>query len=61
MAQNYGPKIVQNGLILNLDAADVNSYPGPTLVDVMVVGGGGGGGMDMGGGGGGGEIGRAHV
>jgi hypothetical protein len=56
MAQNYGPTIVTDGLILNLDAADVNSYPGPTLVDVMVVGGGGGGGMDMGGGGGGGGV-----
>lgn len=28
MAQNYGPKIVTNGLILSLDAADKNSYPG---------------------------------
>jgi len=28
MAQNYGPRIVQNGLVLNLDAGDVNSYPG---------------------------------
>lgn len=56
MAQNYGPTIVTDGLILNLDAADVNSYPGPTSVDVMVVGGGGGGGMDMGGGGGGGGV-----
>ena len=56
MAQNYGPNIITDGLILNLDAADVNSYPGPTLVDVMVVGGGGGGGMDMGGGGGGGGV-----
>lgn len=28
MAQNYGPRIVQNGLVLNLDAKDINSYPG---------------------------------
>lgn len=56
MALNYGPSIVTDGLILNLDAADRNSYPAPTTVDVMVVGGGGGGGMDMGGGGGGGGV-----
>ena len=28
MAQNYGPKVPTNGLVLNLDAADRNSYPG---------------------------------
>jgi hypothetical protein len=28
MAQNYGPVIVKDGLVLALDAADVNSYPG---------------------------------
>jgi len=56
MAQNYGPNTIIDGLVLSLDAADVNSYPGPTSVDVMVVGGGGGGGMDMGGGGGGGGV-----
>lgn len=28
MAQNYGPNIITEGLILNLDAADRNSYPG---------------------------------
>lgn len=28
MAQIYGPNIVTDGLILNLDAADRNSYPG---------------------------------
>lgn len=28
MAEIYGPKIVTNGLILSLDAADINSYPG---------------------------------
>jgi hypothetical protein len=27
MAQNYGPNIVTNNLILSLDAADINSYP----------------------------------
>jgi hypothetical protein len=28
MATNYSPKIVTNGLVLSLDAADKNSYPG---------------------------------
>lgn len=28
MAEVYGPKIVRDGLVLNLDAADKNSYPG---------------------------------
>jgi hypothetical protein len=28
MAQKYGPNIVKSGLILNLDATDINSYPG---------------------------------
>ena len=28
MAQNYGPNIVTDGLVLSLDAADINSYPG---------------------------------
>jgi len=28
MAQNYGPKIVKDGLVLALDAADINSYSG---------------------------------
>jgi hypothetical protein len=28
MAEIHGPKIVRDGLILNLDAADINSYPG---------------------------------
>lgn len=28
MALNYGPKIIRDGLVLNLDAADINSYPG---------------------------------
>ena len=28
MAQEYGPKIVTDGLVLSLDAADKNSYPG---------------------------------
>jgi len=28
MAQIHGPSIIRNGLILSLDAADINSYPG---------------------------------
>jgi hypothetical protein len=32
MAQNYGPVIVNSGLVVNLDAADINSYPGSGTV-----------------------------
>jgi len=32
MAEIHGPKIVRDGLILNLDAADRNSYPGSGTV-----------------------------
>ncbi|QQO91899.1 structural protein [Flavobacterium phage vB_FspM_immuto_3-5A] len=28
MAEIHGPKVVRDGLVLNLDAADINSYPG---------------------------------
>jgi hypothetical protein len=56
MAFSSNPKIIQDGLVLSLDAADYNSYPQLREVEVMVVGGGGGGGMDMGGGGGGGGV-----
>ena len=56
MAFHTNPKIVQDGLILNLDASDPNSRRTIREVEVMVVGGGGGGGMDMGGGGGGGGV-----
>jgi hypothetical protein len=28
MALNYGPTLVTDGLVLALDAADINSYPG---------------------------------
>jgi hypothetical protein len=35
MAQNYGPVIVKSGLILSLDAADINSYPAPNIVAVQ--------------------------
>jgi hypothetical protein len=56
MAQKFNPSIVKDGLILNLDAADISSYNVPTSVEVLVVAGGGGGGMDMGGGGGGGGV-----
>jgi hypothetical protein len=36
MAQNYGPKVPTNGLVLLWDAADKNSYPGSgtTIYDV---------------------------
>jgi len=51
-AQNY---IVTNGLVLNLDAGDPDSYTRsqPPYVEVLVVAGGGGGGYLHGGGGGG--------
>ena len=50
--------IITNGLVLNLDAGDPDSYTRsqPPYVEVLVVAGGGGGGMDMGGGGGGGGV-----
>ena len=54
-AQNY---IVTNGLVLNLDAGDPDSYTRsqPPYVEVLVVAGGGGGGGHGGGGGAGGLI-----
>jgi hypothetical protein len=49
------PGIVTNGLVLNLDAGDPDSYTRsqPPYVEVLVVAGGGGGGIEHGGGGGG--------
>jgi hypothetical protein len=55
MAASLGPNIIENGIVLSLDAGDINSVMGST-VEVLVVAGGGGGGMDMGGGGGGGGV-----
>jgi hypothetical protein len=54
-AQNY---IVTNGLVLNLDAGDPDSYTRsqPPYVEVLVVAGGGGGGQDGAGGGGAGGL-----
>ena len=36
MALNYSPRIVRDGLVMSLDAADINSYPrtGTTWYDV---------------------------
>ena len=36
MAQNYGPKIIRDGLIMHWDPADKNSYPGSgtTIYDI---------------------------
>jgi hypothetical protein len=59
MGRFNGPQgIVTNGLVLNLDAGDPDSYTRsqPPFIEVLVVAGGGGGGMDMGGGGGGGGV-----
>jgi hypothetical protein len=55
MAASLGPDLIEDGLVLSLDAGDINSVMGST-VEVLVVAGGGGGGMDMGGGGGGGGV-----
>ena len=54
-AQNY---IITNGLVLNLDAGDPDSYTRsqPPYVEVLVVAGGGGGGQDGAGGGGAGGL-----
>ncbi len=35
MAQIYGPHIATDGLVLSLDASDVNSYPAPIIVSVQ--------------------------
>jgi hypothetical protein len=50
------PGIITNGLVLNLDAGDPDSYTRsqPPYVEVLVVAGGGGGGVSSNGGGGGG-------
>jgi hypothetical protein len=52
MATAYGPSIVRDGLVLNLDAANPKSIL--NTVEVLVVAGGGGGGVGSNGGGGGG-------
>jgi hypothetical protein len=68
MGASAGPDIVDTGLVLALDAADRNSYPGsgtawvdllpgpPIVVDYLVVAGGGGGSSGAGGGGGAGGL-----
>ena len=59
MSRFEGPQgIVTNGLVLNLDAGDPDSYTRsqPPYVEVLVVAGGGGGGFDFGGGGGAGGL-----
>ena len=40
MSNNYGPRIVTDGLVLCLDAADKNSYPGSGTVWYDLAGGG---------------------
>ena len=59
MSRFEGPQgIVTNGLVLNLDAGDPDSYTRsqPPYVEVLVVAGGGGGGSHVGGGGGAGGL-----
>ena len=61
MANKYGPKINDNGLVFCLDAASKKTYPTDGLdIEYLVVSGGGAGGGGGGGGGAGGwEIGSA--
>ena len=54
MGVAYNSRIITDGLVLALDAANNKSIL--STVEVLVVAGGGGGGMDMGGGGGGGGV-----
>jgi hypothetical protein len=55
MATLYAPRIVTDGLVLSLDAADGFSYASSTLdVEYLIVGGGGSGGVGSGGNAGGG-------
>lgn len=57
MANNYGPKINNNGLVFCLDAASKKTYPTDGLdVEYLVVAGGGGGPGRHGGGGGAGGL-----
>jgi hypothetical protein len=57
MATLYAPRIVTDGLVLSLDAADGFSYASNTLdVEYLIVAGGGGGGSRHGGGGGAGGL-----
>ena len=59
MSRFEGPQgIVTNGLVLNLDAGDPDSYTRsqPPYVEVLVVAGGAGGGRGRGGGGGAGGL-----
>lgn len=58
MANRYGPKIINDGLVLCIDAAgDNKSYPIDGLdVEYLIVAGGGGGGGVIGGGGGAGGL-----
>jgi hypothetical protein len=51
-----GPVAVTNGLVLELDAANIKSF-GPPIVDILLVGGGGAGGINLCGAGGGGAVG----
>jgi hypothetical protein len=56
MAAVSGTKIVKNGLILNLDAANIKNTSLTSVEYLIVAGGGGGGGYVAGGGGGGGGV-----
>jgi hypothetical protein len=58
MANKYGPKINNNGLVFCLDAASKKTYPtdGLDVEYLVVAGGGGGGSRDAGGGGAGGLL-----
>lgn len=58
MAINYNPRIVTNGLVLTLDAANPRSIPTDSLisVEILIVGGGGAGSVRDGGAGGAGGV-----
>ena len=56
MGTSYNSKIINDGLVLLLDAANPKSFPGLPTIQVLIVAGGGGGGTNIGGGGGGGGV-----
>jgi len=57
MSVEGGPDIVTNGLVMTLDAANVQSFIVDTIdVEYLIVAGGGAGGLRLGGGGGGGGV-----
>jgi len=56
-----GPNIIEDRLVLHVDAANINKFSQLPLVEYLIVGGGGGGGQFEGGGGGGGGLLYGHT